>query len=74
MEEAGRDDHVQYEVGGSKHKEEVGVAVGLTKDVDVPEKVLEKTNEENGANDGLKQDQLQQQQKQQPAASPQQQR
>ena len=53
MEEAGRDDHVEYEVGGSKHEEEVGVDDGLMKDVDVPEKNLENTNEENRANDGL---------------------
>ena len=52
--EAGGGDHVEYEVSGRKHEKEVGVADRLMKDVEVPEKILEKTNEENGANDGLK--------------------
>ena len=54
VKEAGRGDHVEYVVSGSKHEKEVGVADGLMKDVDVPEKIIDKTNEENGANDGLK--------------------
>ena len=54
VEEAGRGDYVEYEVGGSIHKEEVGVGDGLMKDVDVPGNIFEMTNEENGANDGLK--------------------
>ena len=39
--EAGKGDHVECEVSGSKHEREAGVADGLMKDVDVPEKILE---------------------------------